>query len=281
MTRLLHAIAVIWIAGTSVALADNAPDARIDAVAVSPTAPRLVMTLSESTVEVAGDVASASHARVLSRLVGEHFPGRAIDANLEPALVADVHWQVLTLSTVFVLAETSAGRLVLAPDSLQLNGIVDGETDLLETRVARVTSAAGPGFSSRISLHDLDRMLTTAAACSRMFDALSKDGIRFQFGTTELRPAAHAVLDRYVEYALDCPDVRLSISGHTDSSGDEALNIYLSDARAQAVRKYLLTAGIDAERVTAAGKGSAEPVADNATAWGRSRNRRIELELSP
>ena len=220
-------------------------------------------------------------AEALSRLAAEHFPGKTIDSRLEPAPIADVDWQVLTLSAVFVLAETTAGRLVLEPRSLELNATVEGGTDLVETRVARVEAAAGPGFSSQISLHDLDRSLTTMRACSRMFKALGKDGIRFPFGTTEVRPAAHAVLDRYAEYARDCPESRLSISGHTDNWGDESLNLYLSDKRAQAVREYLITAGIDPERVTATGKGSAEPIADNATSWGRSRNRRIELELLP
>ena len=224
---------------------------------------------------------SASHADVLSRLVAEHFPDRTIDASLEPAPVADIDWQVLTLSAVFVLAETSAGRLVLAPDSLELSGIVAGRTDLLETRINRVASAAGTRFSSQVSLHDLDRSMSADRACARMFRALGTSDIRFQFGTSELRTSAHAALDRYVEYALDCPESQLSISGHTDSSGDEALNLYLSEQRAQAVREYLLAAGVDADRVKAAGKGSAEPVADNSTAWGRSRNRRIELELLP
>lgn len=281
MTRRFHAMAAAWIACTSVAFADSAQDTDRNAVAVSPAAPRLVMTLTGTSVELAGDVASDSHAEVLSRLVGEHFPGRTVDARLEPAPVADIDWQILTLASVFVLAETSAGRLVLLPDSLYLDGIVDRETDLLATRLARVESAAGPGFSSHVSLHDLDRSLTMAGACSRMFEALTSQIIRFQFGTTELRPSAHAVLDRYVEFAVDCPESRLSISGHTDSSGDAALNLYLSDKRAQVVRQYLLTAGIAPERVAAAGKGSAEPIADNATPWGRSRNRRIELELVP
>ena len=162
--------------------ADGPPGTDIDSIAITTAAPRLVFTLTGSTVEIAGDVVSASHADVLSRLVAEHFPDRTIDASLEPAPVADIDWQVLTLSAVFVLAETSAGRLVLAPDSLELSGIVAGRTDLLETRINRVASAAGTRFSSQVSLHDLDRSMSADRACARMFRALGTSDIRFQFG---------------------------------------------------------------------------------------------------
>ena len=278
MNRRPAAIAAALALGATVALAIPGQAANANSASA---APRLTMTLTERVVELAGDVASASHGEVLARLAADHFPGRRIDTNLETAAVADVDWQVLTLSAVFVLAETEMARLVLAPGSLALDGIVDGNAELLETRVSRVGSAAGPGFSTRITLHTLDRSVTPARACRRMFEALGEDGIRFRFGTTEPSPAAHATLDRYVEYALDCPHTRLAVSGHTDSSGDEAFNLYLSDARAQAVRDYLVGAGIHPDRVTAAGKGSAEPIDDNKTAWGRTRNRRIEIELLP
>ncbi len=114
-----------------------------------------------------------------------------------------------------------------------------------------------------------------------MFRELGNRGIRFRFGTAELTPASHAELDRYVEFAQDCPGTRIRITGHPDSWGDAALNQALSEQRAQAVRGYLVDAGVEKARLDAEGKGSAEPVADNATTWGRSRNRRIELSLAP
>lgn len=76
---------------------------------------------------------------------------------------------------------------------------------------------------------------------------------------------------------MRCPDVRISVTGHTDSSGSAARNRQLSAYRADAVRAYLISLGVEANRVTARGAGSSEPLASNASAAGRERNRRIEI----
>ncbi|MDD9893485.1 MAG: OmpA family protein [Gammaproteobacteria bacterium] len=67
------------------------------------------------------------------------------------------------------------------------------------------------------------------------------------------------------------------VVGHTDSSGPEAYNQTLSEQRAQAVLAWLVANGVDANRLTAVGKGESSPVADNSTAEGRAQNRRVEL----
>jgi outer membrane protein OmpA-like peptidoglycan-associated protein len=113
-----------------------------------------------------------------------------------------------------------------------------------------------------------------------MFRSIDTTDIRFLHGTADLRRAAYASLDRFVELAADCPDVRFLVTGHTDTSGDSVLNRRLSEARAGAVRDYLVGAGVAPDRLEAAGRGASEPIADNETAWGRSRNRRIEIDLT-
>ena len=72
-------------------------------------------------------------------------------------------------------------------------------------------------------------------------------------------------------------DWRLRIEGHTDNAGDTAANLELSNARAAAVATWLTGKGIDAGRVSVAGLGDTQPVADNATEDGRARNRRVVL----
>jgi len=102
-------------------------------------------------------------------------------------------------------------------------------------------------------------------------------GVSFASGSATLTPDSYAVLRQVAESLKDNPDVRVEIGGHTDSTGAAATNDTLSQARAEAVRDYLMGHGLDAAQLTARGYGSTRPIADNATAGGRARNRRVEL----
>ncbi len=73
----------------------------------------------------------------------------------------------------------------------------------------------------------------------------------------------------------------ITILGHTDSQGNEDYNVKLSQRRADAVRQYLISRGVDQTKVKAEGKGKAEPIADNASPEGRANNRRVEIVLGP
>jgi OOP family OmpA-OmpF porin len=107
---------------------------------------------------------------------------------------------------------------------------------------------------------------------------LALEGVSFEYDQAVLTPESTLVLDRVAASLRDWPSVRVEIGGHTDSRGGDAYNLDLSGRRAQAVRDYLVRAGIDASRLTAKGYGASQPVADNATEAGRAKNRRVELE---
>ncbi|MBQ9705267.1 MAG: OmpA family protein, partial [Paludibacteraceae bacterium] len=76
------------------------------------------------------------------------------------------------------------------------------------------------------------------------------------------------------------PEVKIRIIGHTDAVGSEESNQRLSEGRAAAVRADLMARGVDASRIEAEGRGETEPVADNDTEEGRSRNRRVEFVIT-
>ena len=103
--------------------------------------------------------------------------------------------------------------------------------------------------------------------------------ISFDVNSAAVRPALRSVLDAFGNSLRDDPAARLTIVGHTDSSGSEAVNNPLSVERAQSVRDYLVTRGVAPTRVETLGRGEREPVADNATEAGRARNRRVEIFL--
>lgn len=100
-------------------------------------------------------------------------------------------------------------------------------------------------------------------------------GSAFASGSVQPSAPAQASLRRLAADIGKRKSVR--IEAHTDSQGADAANLTLSQKRADAVRQVLLTAGVSAARLTAVGKGEADPVADNASAEGRARNRRVEI----
>jgi outer membrane protein OmpA-like peptidoglycan-associated protein len=104
--------------------------------------------------------------------------------------------------------------------------------------------------------------------------------VLFQTGKYELKPEARERLAKVSGILLAYPSLRVAIEGHTDSVGSDDYNQRLSEMRAQAVRDYFVQQGVSADSITAQGFGKTQPIADNATAEGRQRNRRVELVLS-
>ncbi len=105
------------------------------------------------------------------------------------------------------------------------------------------------------------------------------EGIFFDTDKAVIKPKSKPVLDKAVKVLKDFPDVKVEVSGHTDSTGDRTHNIDLSQRRADAVKKYLVDHGIDADRIDTRGAGPDEPRADNTSKAGKAKNRRIEFKL--
>lgn len=107
-----------------------------------------------------------------------------------------------------------------------------------------------------------------------------RGSVNFDTGKASIRPESLPVLDTVAEILAAHPEIRrVRIDGHTDSQGGAALNRALSERRARAVVRYLVTHGVEAARLSARGFGEAVPVADNGTALGRARNRRVEMTI--
>ncbi|HET6655078.1 MAG TPA: OmpA family protein [Gammaproteobacteria bacterium] len=101
----------------------------------------------------------------------------------------------------------------------------------------------------------------------------------FAPGQSNLRPQARSHLGKLVQFVQSKPNQAIRIEGYTDSSGSTATNKTLSRQRAESVRDALVAAGVDAKRITVVGEGESNPVASNATADGRARNRRVVVIL--
>ena len=110
-------------------------------------------------------------------------------------------------------------------------------------------------------------------------DALKNRIIEFESGSAILTDAGNKILDEMVVALTKVGAKKVKIIGHTDSSGDANKNTVLSQERATAVQNYLVSKSISVDRLSTAGKGSSQPVADNSTTEGRKKNRRIEFEV--
>jgi outer membrane protein OmpA-like peptidoglycan-associated protein len=109
---------------------------------------------------------------------------------------------------------------------------------------------------------------------------VSMPDVLFAFNKYDLKPEARERLAKISGIILAYPDLKLEIDGYTDSVGSDEYNEQLSDKRAEAVRDFLVSNGVNMNNVVARGMGKADPVADNSTAQGRQLNRRVELIVS-
>ena len=101
--------------------------------------------------------------------------------------------------------------------------------------------------------------------------------ISFDTGSADIKPELRPVLDQFAQGLDHTMNVR--VVGHTDSTGSPAVNDPLSVDRARSVRQYLEARGVAGQRVEISGEGARQPIADNSTADGRARNRRVEIFL--
>jgi OOP family OmpA-OmpF porin len=107
-----------------------------------------------------------------------------------------------------------------------------------------------------------------------------QEGVLFEYDKADLKPGAMRSLEPLTTFLREHPDRTLLIEGHTDSTGTDSYNLELSQRRAEAVRSFLTSQGISADRVLARGYGEFYPVTTNTTEAGRQQNRRVEVVIA-
>lgn len=204
----------------------------------------------------------------------------AFSVSIKDGLVeVDGHTGAALQDQFVALASTMrSGHATLTPASIQIRGVAladSGWTTALDGFRRQVPE------NSELSLDVfvIDDTLSVDRMCEKMFATINDAQIEFRQSGIEIKSSSHASLDRMIGFAKDCFHSSIGITGHSDASGNSDFNQILSRQRAKAVADYLHRGGIARDRLTVAGKGSAESIADNDTAQGRARNRRIEFEL--
>ena len=217
------------------------------------------------------------HAAIASAAARKFFSEKVVD-NLKTSVGAPSGFVSAAVPALGALSRLSTGTLVVSDREVKLSGDA-----LFDAAAAQIRASLGRDFPEGWQVK-ADISVKPAAApvdptvCQQLFsDLLAKGRIRFEPGRAAIDLDSAGLLDRLIETALRCPAANIEIAGHTDADGEDGFNQMLSEKRAQAVADYLVKAGLPANRFTAMGYGSSQPVASNDTDEGKARNRRIEF----
>ena len=149
--------------------------------------------------------------------------------------------------------------------------------------IGAVVGAAGGYFLDQKEKKLRQQMAGTGVDVSRNSDgsiALVMPGnITFPTNSASISPSFYNTLDKVASTLAEDTKTAIVVSGHTDSTGSDSINLPLSQNRANAVASYLISKGVSSNRINAQGYGSAQPVASNATAEGKQQIRRVELSI--
>ena len=144
--------------------------------------------------------------------------------------------------------------------------------------------AVNPGAQVTIDgtqdgLQHVQRDFEDAAMTDRGITVTFDSDLLFPLNSSYLTDQAKGEIDKLINLLADYPNASLIVDGHTDATGTEEYNQWLSEKRAQSVKKYITDHGIDDSRITTNGYGQTTPVAANDTKEGRQQNRRVEVTI--
>lgn len=229
-----------------------------------------------SKVVLAGVVPDeATKAALLARARELYGADRVVDQLGVDRLVAPPQWlahvqRVLTPE----LKKVSHGQLKVTGNTLELTGQVDSEATRQRLVSTLATQLNNPTYAVRDGL-----TVGSTGGQAALDDVLARRTIEFEPGNARLTPAGVAVLEELLPLLQKMAGRRFEVVGHTDDVGAREANVALSEARARAVKDYLVGKGIAAGDIVTSGAGPDRPVADNLSPAGRARNRRIEFRV--
>src|SRR6266550_171119 len=230
-----------------------------------------------STLTLTGYVPDSNVEGALTTTAGRKFFSEKVVDNLKASVGAPSGFANAVVPALGALSRLSTGTLVVSDREVKLSGDAFYDAAAAQIRAGLKDFPQGWQFKADISVKPASAPVD-GTVCQQLFsDLLAKGKIRFESGRATIDPDSAGLLDRLIETALRCPSANIEIAGHTDADGEDGFNQALSEKRAQAVTDYLVKAGLPANRFTAVGYGSSQPVASNDTDQGKAQNRRIDF----
>ena len=241
--------------------------------------PSFAIAAQHGIVILAGHASSRSHEAQMRQAAEEHYPTRSHVSEFRPFGPAPEWWADATAALVGATTSMLAPRVWLNDGALVVRALARQPTTT-EKNIAAIAGSLPVALKADIRILDAGPDVTARSLCDRHFKAFSNGPINFLESQTKMRPSAYPELERVVALAAACRDATISITGHTDSSGNEDWNLSLSLQRARVVSDWLVGHGIETDRIVVVGAGSSNPIANNETRYGRSLNRRIDIALT-
>ena len=201
------------------------------------------------------------------------FKGKIIDGVLQTPIEAKITIYDNSSGEVYtsVSSNSATGKFLLSlPSGLNYGISVEAEGYLFHSENFNIPEGSAYNMVSKeIALKNID--IGSKIALRNVF---------FETGKSEVKIDSYPELDRLIQLMQDVPTLKIELSGHTDNVGNGDYNLNLSQRRADAVRAYLTSRGVDKSRVSSIGYGENKPIDTNDTTEGRANNRRTEFEIT-
>ena len=227
-------------------------------------------------VVIKGVVATQSDKQQLIERLQKQYPNRTVTDEVEvrAGINLPTNWQQVASSIIDSdIANIRQGRIDINGTTISLHGKVNSleQKQAIQDRIhTRLTD-----------LYQLENSLVVVEGEQRLIDdALGDRIVEFESGSANLTPLGLGILDDMAGALNNVGDRSVTITGHTDNTGNASANLLLSNQRAEAVKQYLIGRNIDSSRLSTEGKGDTDPIATNDTEAGRTRNRRIEFTVN-
>jgi len=241
--------------------------------------PQFQIERQHGELSLTGHTSSLHHEQTLLNVAKSAYPDSRIITEFQALGIVPKHWPESTVLVLNLLRDLSSAEAIMSASDLNIRGVIVDEP-AWKSRIGEFRAAMPAHMAIDIRTVLVNPAISVAAICERAFESFELGRINFEESGVEFLSSAYPRLDRLIALANACYESQILITGHTDASGSEAWNRALSLRRANAVGDYIANGGISRERLQTSGLGSAQPVADNGTRFGRSLNRRIEIEFS-
>lgn len=230
----------------------------------------------EAPVVASGTVPDeATKSAVLTRLRALYGADRVVDRITVDSVLAPPNWREHVVAMLGPsLQQVEGGKLEVIGNDVTIGGTVGNEAQRQQ-----IASDLAVALNATYQVTNTLQAAGTAAQQDLLDQALAGRIIEFESGSAQLTAGGRMILDEMAAALQQIGERQVQIIGHTDDVGRREANVTLSMDRAIAVKRYLEQSGVPAANLSVQGLGPDRPVADNATAEGRARNRRIEFRV--